>query len=100
MAAVDVGSSARIGKRRGNEALLGHPRDDASLTAYSHERVAFSCECTSVGCTEIVWMVESDFRKVARAEGFALVALGHVTDDEQIVACTSDYLLVSRGVKL
>lgn len=96
MAVADIGEAARCGKRRGNEALLGHRVNESSLTALSDERVAFSCECSSVGCWETVWMFESHFRQIAHSETVSLVAPGHCADDEYVIATTSAYLLVSR----
>ena len=96
MAAIDVGETARRGKRRGNEALLGHTANERSLTALSDERLAFSCECNRVGCSETVWMVESHFQQVAHAERVALIAPGHSADCDHVIASTDSYLLVSR----
>ncbi len=96
MTAAVTGARARSARRRGNEALLGHPGDEGSSTALSNERVAFGCECDRVGCSETVWMVESHFRRVVRADGVALVAPGHAASGDHVIASTSSYLLVSR----
>ncbi len=94
MTATDVGEAARIGKRRGNEALLERTHHSRSQTARSYERLEFSCECRSVSCCETVWMIESYFQKIADAYRVALIAPGHADGDEQIIATTASYLLV------
>ncbi len=96
MAVTVTDATARSGKRRGNEALLGHRGEEGSSTAWSDERVAFACECDRSGCSETVWMVESHFRRVAQADGVTLVALGHAGPGDHVIASTANYLLVSR----
>ncbi|MGZ4403094.1 MAG: hypothetical protein ACXVRI_09655 [Gaiellaceae bacterium] len=96
MAVTVIDATARSGKRRGNEALLGHPVVAGSSTALSDERVAFTCECDRPGCSETVWMVEGHFRRVAQADGVALVAPGHAGPNDHVIASTASYLLVSR----
>ncbi len=96
MAAIGVGETARRGKRRGNEALLGQTVKERSLTALSDERLAFSCECNWVGCSETVWMVESHFRQIAHANSVSLVAPSHNADGEHVIASSRGYMLVSR----
>lgn len=93
-APTDIGEAARIGKRRGNEALLERLLHTRSQAMQSHERVEFTCECRRVECCETVWMIESHFIQVIDADRIALIAPGHADDDEQIITTSTNYLLV------
>ena len=92
MAATEIGDRARIEKRQANRGRLG--KNQSSATAQSYERVAFTCECADARCDETVWMVESHFWQVVRAAGVSLVAPGHSSEDEDIIAACDAYLLV------
>jgi hypothetical protein len=92
--AATVGEAARIGKRRGNEALIERLLHTRSPTTRSDQSLELTCECRRVDCSETVRMFESHFHKVIGADRIALIAPGHADDDEQIVATSTNYLLV------
>ncbi len=88
-----IGEAAR---RRRNTKLAGLSARGVIASLDWGEAIALVCECRRASCGARVSLPKALFHGLVGADGFWLVASGHVGADEHVVASSAGYQLTVR----
>ena len=92
-----AGREARLVRLAQNEARARAENDSRSAWFHGHERVAFVCECSDEGCSELVSLDREAYTALRDSPIRFAVAPGHEMETvERVLERTDGYWIVEK----